>query len=120
MKHMNALCLAAGLLACALPLATAWSADQQSPRLDPLPANPTLYPQDSQQEPQQQPDVKTFTGRISKDGQKFVLEDPTVNTPYQLDDQKKAQQHEGKNVRVTGTLDAQNNVIHVHAIDDAA
>ena len=119
MKRTNALSLAAALLACALPVATAWSADQQTPRLDTLPANPTLYPQDSQQEPQQ-PDVKTFTGRISKDGQKFVLEDPTVNTPYQLDDQKKAQQHQGKNVRVTGTLDAQNNVIHVRAIEDAA
>jgi hypothetical protein len=120
MKHTNALSLATGLLACALPLATAWSADQQTPRLDSLPLTPALYPQDSQQEPQQQPDVKTFTGRISKDGQKFVLEDPAMNTSYQLDDQKKAQQHEGKNVRVTGTLDAQNNLIHVHAIEDAA
>ena len=119
MKHMNALSLAVGLLACSLPLATAWSADQQTARLDPLPPTPALYPQDTQQD-QQQPEVKTFTGRISKNGEKFILEDPAMNTSYQLDDQKKAQQHEGKNVKVTGTLDAQNNVIHVHAIDDAA
>lgn len=119
MKHTNALRLAAGLLACALPFATAWSADQQTARLDPQPPTPALYPQDTQQD-QQQPEVKTFTGRISKSGQKFILEDPAMNTSYQLDDQKKAQQHEGKNVKVTGTLDAQNNVIHVHAIDDAA
>ena len=119
MKHTNALSLAASILACALPLATAWSADQQTPRIDSLPPAPALYPQDSQQE-QQQSEVKTFTGRISKSGQKFILEDPAMNTSYQLDDQKKAQQHEGKNVKVTGTLDAQNNVIHVHAIDDAA
>lgn len=119
MKHLKLLSLAAGLLACALPIATAWSADQQTPRRDSPPPAPALYPQDNQQE-QQQPEVKTFTGKISKNGQKFVLEDPTVTTPYQLDDQKKAQQHEGKNVKVTGTLDAQNNVIHVQAIDDAA
>ncbi len=120
MKHTNALNLAASLLACALPLASAWSADQQTPRLDTLPVNPALYPQDSQQERQEQPEVKTFTGRIFKNGEKFVLEDPAMNTSYQLDDQKKAEKYEGKNVKVTGTLDAQNNVIHVHAIEEGA
>jgi hypothetical protein len=117
MKHTNALSLAASLLACALPLATAWSADQQTPRLNPLPVNPALYPQDSQQE---QPEVKTFKGRIFKNGEKFVLEDPAMNTSYQLDDQEKAEKYDGKNVKVTGTLDAQNNVIHVHAIEEGA
>ena len=85
-----------------------------------MPVNPALYPQDSQQERQQQPEVKTFTGRIFKNGEKFVLEDPAMNTSYQLDDQKKAEKYEGKNVKVTGTLDAQNNVIHVHAIEEGA
>jgi hypothetical protein len=119
MKRLNAFSLVAGLLLCTLPLAAAWSADEQTPRLTTLPPNPAIYPQDSQQDPQQQPEVKIFTGRISKSGQKFILEDPAMNTSYQLDDQKQAQQHEGKNVRVKGTLDAQNNLIHVHAIDDA-
>ncbi len=120
MKRMNTLTLAVGVLAFAFPFATAWSADQQTPRLDPVPVNPALYPQDSQQERQQQPEVKTFTGRIFKNGEKFVLEDPAMNTSYQLDDQKKAEKYEGKNVKVTGTLDAQNNVIHVHAIEEGA
>jgi hypothetical protein len=121
MKRTNAFTLAAGVLACALPLAAAWSADQQKQRPDPLPGNPSaLYRQDSQQERQQQPEVKTFTGKISKSGQKLVLEDAATNVSYQLDDQKKAKQYEGKSVRVTGTLDAQNNLIHVQAIEETA
>jgi len=119
MKRKITLTLAAGLFACALPLAS-WSADQQKQRPDPLPGNPaTLYRQDGQGR-QQQPEVKTFVGKISKSGQKLVLEDATMNASYQLDDQKKAKQYEGKNVRVTGTLDAQNNLIHVQAIEEAA
>jgi hypothetical protein len=119
MKRKITLILAAGLFACALPLA-GWSADQQKQRPDPLPGNPaTVYRQDSQQGPQQQPEVKTFMGKISKSGQKLVLEDAAMNASYQLDDQKRAKQYEGKNVRVTGTLDAQNNLIHVQAIEEA-
>lgn len=120
MKRTSAFNLTAALLACALPLATACSADQQKQRPDPLPATlATLYHQNIQHERQQQPEVKTFTGRISKSGEKFVLEDATAKASYQLDDQKKAQQYQGKNVRVTGTLDAENNMIHVQAIEEA-
>lgn len=42
-----------------------------------------------------------------------------MKTSYQLDDQKKAQPYQGKRVVVTGTLDADNNVIHVQAIEEA-
>jgi hypothetical protein len=120
MKRTSVFNLTAALLACALPLTMACSADQQKQRPDPLPAtSATLYHQDSQQEQQQQPEVRTFTGRISKSGEKFVLEDASAKASYQLDDQKKAQQYQGKNVRVTGTLDADNNLIHVQAIEEA-
>ena len=63
--------------------------------------------------------VKTFTGTIAKSGDKFVLRDGTTNAAYQLDDQDNAGKFEGKKVRVTGTLDAPNNMIHVQAIDAA-
>ena len=121
MKRVNSLTAAATLLAFTLSLAAAWPADQQKQTPYPFPGNPsTLYGPDTPQQPQQQPEVKTFTGKISKSGQKLVLEDTTVNVSYQLDDQKKAQPYEGKSVRVTGTLDAQNNLIHVQAIEETA
>jgi hypothetical protein len=120
MKRSNTFTLVAGLLACTLPAAKAWSADQQKQNPNPLPANPTrLYIPDNVQE-QQPPEVKTFVGKISKSGQKLILEDSAMNTSYQLDDQKKAKQYEGKSVRVIGTLDAQNNLIHVQRIEETA
>jgi uncharacterized protein DUF5818 len=120
MKHRTTLTLAAALLAYTLPLANGCSADQGKQRPGgPLPVSPaTFHQQRNQQEPQ--PEVKIFTGKISKSGQKFVLEDDSVKTSYQLDDQKKAQQYQGKKVQVTGTLDAENNLIHVQAIDKTA
>ncbi len=119
MKHRTTLTLAGGLLASTLPLANGCSADQGKQRPDPLPVTlATFHHQRSQQE--RQPEVKIFTGKISESDQKFVLEDDLVNTSYQLDDQKKAQQYQGKKVQVTGTLDAENNLIHVQAIDKTA
>jgi hypothetical protein len=121
MKRRNTFTLVAGLLACALPAAKAWSADQQKQSPNPLPGNPiTLYTPDNIQEQQPPPEVKTFVGKISKSGQKLILEDSAMNTSYQLDDQKKAKQYEGKSVRVIGTLDAQNNLIHVQRIEETA
>jgi hypothetical protein len=123
MKRSNTFTFVAGLLACALPVAKAWSANQQKQSPKPLPANPTtLYTPDNSQEQEQAPppEVKTFVGKISKSGQKLILEDSAMNTSYQLDDQKKAKQYEGKSVRVIGTLDAQNNLIHVQRIEETA
>jgi hypothetical protein len=111
--------LAAGLLACTVPLASAWCAVQQNPRPEPLPANPPTPHQFHSQDSQQRPELKTFNGKISKSGKKFVLEDSSKKATYQLDDQQKAQQYQGKNVRITGTLDAENNLIHIQAIEEA-
>jgi len=71
----------------------------------------------SQQDQQNKSAAKTFTGTITKAGDKFVLRDATTNAAYQLDDQDNASKFEGKKVRVTGTLDVPNNMIHVQAID---
>jgi hypothetical protein len=48
------------------------------------------------------------------------LEDATKSSSYSLDNQKLAKKFEGKNVVVTGTLDANNNLIHVKKIELAA
>jgi len=71
------------------------------------------------QDQQQAPQAKTFTGTISKDGDSFVLKDDTGKTSYQLDDQQAASKFQGKRVKVTGTLDASNNVIRVQTIEEA-
>ena len=51
-----------------------------------------------------------------KQGDLFVLSDRAAKTNYQLDDPKKVSEYEGKNVKVTGTLDAENLTIHVETI----
>jgi len=68
---------------------------------------------------QNESDAKTFTGKITKSNGRYVLEDQSMNSSYYLDDTKAAQKFEGKNVVVTGTLDAQNRTIHVQKIEAA-
>jgi hypothetical protein len=65
----------------------------------------------------QQQDAKVFTGTIAKKGGALVLKDVTNSTTYQLDDQKKARSYVGKAVKVTGSLDASGNTIHVQDIE---
>ena len=69
---------------------------------------------------QSQTQAKTFTGTVMKNGDNFVLSDPSNKTSYMLDDVRKASQFEGKKVKVTGTVDVANNVIHVETIEEAA
>ena len=72
--------------------------------------------QNSQQGTGEQEATKTFTGMVMKQGDLFILTDKASKTNYQLDDPKKASEFEGKNVKVTGTLDAKNLTIHVETI----
>ena len=60
--------------------------------------------------------IKTFTGTVAKQGDLYVLSDNADKTNYQLDDAKKASKFEGKTVKVTGTLDAENLTIHIQSI----
>jgi hypothetical protein len=66
------------------------------------------------------PKLQTFTGTILKDGEKFVLNDAANKLSYALDDGKKASAYEGKKVKVTGTVDMANNMIHVETIQEIA
>lgn len=69
----------------------------------------------------QQPDntqARTFSGTVWVNGGRFVLRDESHKTWYQLDDQRSAAKFEGKEVRVTGTLDRTNNAIHVQDIEE--
>jgi len=86
-----------------------------------LAQNPSSQPtaQDNSQRNDQN-DVKTFTGTISKSNGNYVLEESTVGGTYGLDDQKTASNYEGKKVVVTGTYDSDSKTIHVQKIEELA
>jgi hypothetical protein len=67
---------------------------------------------------QAQPEAKTFTGIILKSGESFVLSDSTAKSRYMLDNQDKLRPYEGKKVKVTGTIDVANNLIHIETIEE--
>ena len=72
----------------------------------------------AQQGGAQQPDqqqAQTFVGQVvkAKNGQYALLVDKDAGKGYYLDDQERARQYDGKNVKVTGTLDIANATIHI-------
>lgn len=85
------------------------------------PAAPTAQQPEPPQQPygsmDQQPDVKTFTGKIMKSGDEFLLQDSIGESTYQLDDQRQAKGFEGKSVKVTGSVDPVTKTIHVARIE---
>jgi lipopolysaccharide export system protein LptA len=85
------------------------------------PARDSQQPSASQQQndPQTQ-DAKAFSGTIVKEKGMLVLKDGTANVSYQLDNQEKAKAFEGKQVKVTGKLDMDTNLIHVENIEVAS
>ena len=79
--------------------------------------------QDQQKSPGQQDQQKSqvFVGKIIKvsDGRYALLTDEKAGKGVYLDDQDKAKQFEGKNVKVTGVLEAAKNLVHVTDIKPA-
>ncbi|HEV2617602.1 MAG TPA: DUF5818 domain-containing protein [Candidatus Acidoferrales bacterium] len=67
-----------------------------------------------QQTPQQA--MQKFEGTIVKSKSKYILQDKTSGATYQLDNQDKAKEFVGKDVKVTGTLDPTTNTIQVSDI----
>ena len=70
----------------------------------------------SQASPTSAQSSKEFTGTIVKENGAMMLKDGSSNVSYKLDDESKVKEYEGKQVKVTGTLDSQSNVIHVDSI----
>src|SRR5207253_4613130 len=62
-------------------------------------------------------DGESFTGTVVKSGDKYVLKTDTGT--YQIDDQDKAKQFEGKQVKVSGNLDKATSTLHVTDIQAA-
>jgi len=67
-------------------------------------------------EAQQQPALQTVEGRIVKKRSQYVLQ-VSNDTVYQLDDQQRASQYDGKPVKLLGTLDQDRRMIHVTNIE---
>lgn len=104
-----------------------WSSLQKpQPAPQPLPPQDTPLPQPDQSSDQQskspadpqtqQSPAQSFTGRILKNGDEYVLKTAS-NTTYQLDEQSGVRQYENKNVRIEGNLDAATSKIHVVKIE---
>lgn len=102
------------------PKLIAWSQMQApQPVAQPLSAPALQSSGSAQQSPnppaQPQPEAQTFTGTVIKNGDRYVLQ--VSATVYELDDQKRAEPYDGKQVKVTGNLDAKGNIVHVVGIE---
>jgi hypothetical protein len=73
------------------PQLIAWS-QQQEPHRVPQPL-PYQQPANAQARPH--PGERTFTGRITNDGRRYILR-VSSDTAYQVNDQQQARQYEGK------------------------
>lgn len=124
MKKLNYLgtaILAAGLT-CIPALAQTGSTPSQDPSQQPSPTQPTQS-QPSQASPTSSDSMaqgQAFTGTIVKGSDGFMLQDDTNKTSYKLDNAKIAKKFNGKNVKVTGTLDSTRNTIHVTDVQAAS
>ena len=97
--------------AASLALALAFGVPQFSPVLR---AQTQAAP--AGQQDQQKSEV--FVGKIikSKDGRYALLTDEQSGKGVYLDNEEKAKQFEGKNVKVTGVLEIAKNLVHVSDI----
>jgi len=75
---------------------------------------PDAMPQQQQTDAtNSQQSARSFEGKIAKLGDEFVLQENATQAAYKLDDQHKAKQFAGKDVRVMATVDAGTNTLHV-------
>ncbi len=114
MKRFHMIPLGCALLAGTLGLAIPSIAAGQEPREAPDNQSSTQ----SRDNGQATAAENSFTGNITKGKYgKFMLEDASKSTAFTLDNQKLAKKYQGKNVVVTGTLDENNNILHVKKIE---
>jgi uncharacterized protein YdeI (BOF family) len=129
MKRMLSVLATMLLTTAFLPLALAQSQSQQPHPVDPTAQSPATPPQgstpptfpsdqsrdDKSASSNSSDSAKTFMGNIVQRKGDYVLR--SGDKEYKLDDQSKAKQYVGKDVKVLGTLDRQSNQIRVESID---
>ena len=96
----------------------------QPPSTSQPPSSTTPPPSSTQPQPPKasaqssgQPQIVMLTGKVMQQGGTYVLNDE--GNSYKLDKPDKAKRFEGKTVKVTGTLDA-DNMLHVDEIKPAS
>jgi len=110
--------LATGSLAAAVGICTLVPQLQAHPRAS---ATAGVQQQEKQDQPEQAQKIQTFTGQVVKarNGRYALLTDKQAGKGFYLDDQEKAKQFDGQNVKVTGQLDVATNTIRVSDIQPA-
>ena len=89
-----------------------------SPSTTAVSPSSTAQPSDYKQE------AKTFLGKIAQaktqDGSAVYILEENAGNRWMLDDQEKAKEFDGQNVKVTGTMDVATRTIHVIEIQQSA
>jgi hypothetical protein len=123
MKRLFSLITFLGLLGLGMNLAAQQSPSTPDQSTAPQSGAAQQAPQSQTQQPvdaQSSQSARSFEGKITKAGDKLVLQDSATQTSYQLDDQDKAKQFEGQNVKVMATMDSSTNSLHVVDISPSA
>jgi hypothetical protein len=122
MKRLLSIVALVGLSGLGLNLSAQQSQSPSTPADQPSatqqqPSATQQQPTATQQQPtdatSQQGTPRSFEGTIAKSGDKLVLQESATQTAYQLDDQDKAKDLEGKTVKVMATVDSKTNTLHV-------
>jgi rare lipoprotein A (peptidoglycan hydrolase) len=100
--------LAAWVVLVTLPALPARVVGGQSQGLQQVPTA-----QQQNVEPQNLVQKQTFEGKITRSGDKLILKDNTTKSSYQLDDQQLAVFFEGREVKLTGSLDTTTRTISI-------
>lgn len=115
-SKIQSLLLSAAMIAMTVP-AFGQESTKQMP--DPQQQQPQTQAPSTETSTGSQSAEQSFQGKISESQTGYVLKD-SAGVTYQLDDQKKAKDFSGQNVKVTGTLDSSTNTIRVSAISPAS
>ena len=132
MKKNLSLLATLALAATLSPAGFAQQSQSQQPdtdrtRTEPNPNQTQAQPGSDQPQTQTKPSTgsmadtqnqNSFSGTVIKVGKHYVLKTDTMT--YELDDQTKARQFEGKQVTVNGTLDKSTSMIRVTDIQPAS
>ncbi len=119
-KRVGELCTLA-LLAVLLPNLSAQGSRPSQPvdptaqaPATPAPTTPPTFPRSEAKPQPDRADLRVYMGTIVQDGNGYILK--SGNEEYLLDNQKKAKNYQGKDVKITGTLDKAKKLIHVEKI----
>ncbi len=74
---------------------------------------PAAQPGSQQQTDASQQSAETFQGKIARAGEQLVFQEARSQTTFPVDDQAKVAPYEGKSVKLTATVDAKTNSLHV-------